>query len=214
MTKRVVAIGIFAILFGISAVIILKGPIVKGKKDPRAMIELGLEYQDKGDKNKALKFFKSAVRSEPDSPQAHFFLGRLYFMMQKEPDAVGEFASFMEKMKDPRQAMAMDTKEYIQCLNTIVDICNNLKRYDMMREAIEKVISLDPKDQGAYYNFGIYYYNAEFNRSKAYGNFKKAAELDPNTATGKKAKYAIEFMRNNPDSRVAPDLSFIDQEYK
>ena len=214
MTKRAVTIGIFVIIFSISAAAILIVSSAKEKKDPRAMIELGLEYQDNGDKNKALKFFKSAVKADSDNPQAHFFLGKLYFMMQKEDDAVGEFTSFMEKMKDPQQAMSMDTKGYIQCLNAIVDICSNLKRYGVMKDAIEKVISLDPKDQSAYYNLGVYYYNGEYNRPKAYQNFKKAADLDPNASTGKKAKYAIEFMRNNPDSRVAPDLSFIDQEYK
>lgn len=110
--------------------------------------------------------------------------------------------------------MRMDVKEQIQCLNAIVDICGDLKRYPIMKEAIEEVIALDSKDQNAYYNLGVYYYNAEHDRPKAYQNFKKADSLDPNTAIGKKAKYAIEFIRNNPDSRVAPDLSFINQEYK
>lgn len=216
MTKRaaIIGIGIFAIIFGISAIVMLIGSLPKEKKDPRAMVQLGLEYQDKGDKNKALKFFKSAAEADPDYPQAHFFLGRLYFMMQKEDDVIREFTSFMEKMKDPQQAMVMDAKEYIQCLNNIADICGDLKRYGVMKDAIAEVIAIDPKNQSAYHNLGVYYYNAEHNRPKAYQNFKKAADLDPNTSTGKKAKYAIEFMRNNPDSRIAPDLSFVDQEYK
>jgi tetratricopeptide (TPR) repeat protein len=211
MIKR---ISVVAILIVILCVAVLKGLFPGDKKDYREMVELGIRYQDQGENKKALKFFRDAAKAYPDYPQAHFFLGRLYSMMQKEDDAVVEFTSFMEKMKTPSQAMVMDAKGYIKCLNAITDICSDLKRYDLMKDAIAEVIALDPKDQGAYYNLGVYYYNAEHSRPKAYQNFKKAADLDPNTATGKKAKYAIEFMRNNPDSRVAPDLSFINQEYR
>lgn len=211
MIKR---IAIAVILIAILGAAVIKMLPPAGKKDYREMVELGITYQDKGENKKALKFFRDAVKAEPEYPQAHFFLGRLYFMMQKEDDAVGEFTSFMEKMKAARQAMAIDAKVAIQYLNTIVDICSDLKRYDVMKDAIAEVIALDPKDQSAYHNLGVYYYNAEHNRPKAYQNFKKAADMDPNTSIGKKSKYAIEFMRNNPDSRVAPDLSFIDQEYR
>jgi tetratricopeptide (TPR) repeat protein len=211
MIKRIAVMAILIVLLA-AVVITLLPP--RSKKDYREMVESGITYQDKGENKKALKYFRDAVKNEPELPQAHFFLGRLYFMMQKEDDAVDEFKSFMQKMKAPQKIMAMDAKGYIQCLNTIADICSELKRYDMMKDAITEVIALDPKDQSAYYNLGVYYYNAEHNRPKAYQNFKKAADLDPNTSIGKKAKYAIEFMRNNPDSRIAPDLSFIDQEYK
>ena len=214
MTRRAIVAWALVIILCTSGVVMLKGPPVKGKKDPRELIRLGLEYQDLGDKNKALKSFKDAAGSDSEYPQVHFFLGRLYFMMQEEDAAISEFTSFIGKMKTPRQAMAMDIREYTQYLNAIVDICGDLKRYAAMKEAIGELIALDPKDQNAYYNLGVYYYNAEHDRAKAYQNFKKADGLDPNTSIGKKARYAIEFMRNNPDSRVAPDLSFINQEYK
>ena len=41
-----------------------------------------------------------------------------------------------------------------------------------MKDAITEVIEIDPKDQSAYYNLGIYYYNAEHDRPNAYQNFK------------------------------------------
>jgi hypothetical protein len=37
--------------------------------------------------------------------------------------------------------------------------------------------------------------------------------INPDSDTGRAARYAIEFMRNNPDPRIVPDFSFIDQEY-
>lgn len=205
------AVILIAILAGIA---VLRGPLNGDKKDYHKMVELGLVCQDKGEKSAALKFYKNAIKLDPERPQAHFLLGRLYFMMQKGDEAVGEFNIFMEKMNGLRQPKDMDNETYIKCLHNISDICNDLKKYDEMRSAINNIIALDPKDQSAYYNLGVYYYNGEHNRPKAYQNFKKAADLGPGTSTGKSAKYAIEFMRNNPDSRVAPDLSFIDQEYK
>lgn len=214
MTKRIIGAGILALILCVSGMVLLKGQFAKEAKDPREMIRLGIEYQDSGDKNKALRLFKNAVKIDPDYPQAHFFLGRLYVAMQKEDGAMEEFALFMEKMRNVRMTEEADNKAYIQCLHYISGICGDLKRYDEMKSAISEIIARDPKDQGAYYNLGVYYYNAEHDRPKAYQNFKKAADLDPNTSTGKGAKYAIEFMRNNPDSRVAPDLSFIEQEYR
>jgi cytochrome c-type biogenesis protein CcmH/NrfG len=79
---------------------------------------------------------------------------------------------------------------------------------------LDNMLRLDPKDQGTYYSMGVYYYKFEHSRSKAYQAFKKALDLDPRSSVGKAAFYAIEFMRNNPDSRVAPDFSFINQEYR
>jgi len=196
------------------AAAVLRGHLPKEKKDYRAMVQLGSDYQEKGDRKTALKYFKDAARTEPDRPQAHFFLGRLYFLMQKGEDAVGELTVFMEKMDDPENAVLMEKEAYINCLHNVNDICSSLKSYAAAKDALDRIIALDPKDQRAYHNLGVYYYNAEHDRSKAYQNFKKAADLDPNTSIAKSAKYAIEFMRNNPDSRVAPDLSFIDQEYR
>ena len=212
MVKRITAVaGILIVVFGI---IVLKGQFFKEKKDYSSMVQLGIEYQDKGDKKKALQLFRDAVKAYPDYPQAHFLLGRSYFMMQKEDEAVAEFGLFMDTMNAYPPVNAEDVKWYIQCLHYISNTCSELKRYDGMKSAINDIIAIDPKNQSAYYNFGVYYYNAEHDRPKAYQKFKKALDLDPNTSTGKRAKYAIEFMRNNPDSRVAPDLSFIDQEYK
>jgi tetratricopeptide (TPR) repeat protein len=211
MTKRIAITVILMVIFGIFA---FKGHFFKEKKDYSSMVQLGIEYQDKGEKKKALQLFKDAAKAYPDYPQAHFLLGRSYFMMQKEDEAVAEFRFFMDTMKEFPPVKAEGIKWYIQCLHYISDTCSGLKRYDEMKSAISDIIALDPNDQGAYYNFGVYYYNAEHNRPEAYQKFKKAFDLDPNTSAGKRAKYAIEFMRNNPDARVAPDLSFIDQEYK
>lgn len=203
---------IAAVAVAIALAIFLRQAPFGRPKDYGGMVKFGIALQERGEKAKALQVFKDATKAYPGYPQTHFLLGKTYFTMQKESEATEEFMSFMDNMKDASQAM--DVNAYIGYLNAIANMCDDMKQYGVMKRSIEKVLALDPKDQSAYYNLGVYYYQAERNRPEAYRNFKKSADLDVNTRIGKKAKYAIEFMRNNPDSRVEPDLSFIDQEYR
>jgi tetratricopeptide (TPR) repeat protein len=192
----------------------LKAQLAKDNKDYVAQAQLGSVYQEEGDRKKALKHLKDAVKLRPEYPPAHLGLGRLYFLMQKEDSAIEEFVTFMELMRREPLIDGAQIQIYINGLHYISDVCNNLRRYDTMKAAIDDILKLDPKDQAARYNLGVYYYNGKHSRSQAYQNFKAAIDLNPNSLTAKKAKYAIEFMRKNPDSRVSPDLSFIDQEYR
>lgn len=161
-----------------------------------------------------MKYLSEAVKAEPLYPLPHLLLGKLYYSMREEEKAVQEFQKYIDIIgKMPPQA-AGETAALIDSLHYISDVCGGIKRFETMKLALDLILRLDPKDQSAIYNLGIYYYNGEHNRPKAYQSFKSAAYIDPNTSIAKKAKYAIEFMRNNPDSRVAPDLSFINQEYR
>jgi len=167
-----------------------------------------------GDRKQALRLLKDAVKTDPAYPLPHLMLGRVYFLMQKEEEALKEFDTFRSDMKDPAKAGMLDKARYIQSLYYMGEVYFAYKRYDDFREVTEDIIAIDPKEQAAHYNLGIYYYNAKRNRSKAYQSFKKTTDLDPSTLFAKKARYAIEFMRNNPDPRFSPDLSFEDQDYR
>ena len=185
----------------------------EAEEDYIAMTRLGIICQDKGDRSGAMRLFKNAVKVNPDYPFAHFFLGRLYFLMQKEDEAVSEFDIFRKKMNLLQDVSEDMKKEYMEKLSYISEVYFTLKRYPETKEVIGEIMELDPKNQDAHYNLGVYYYTYEHNRSKAYQLFKKVIDLDPTTNAAKNSKYAIEFMRNNPDPRVAPDFSFIEKEY-
>lgn len=193
------------------AEVTLKEQLRKDAADYRAMTQLGFLYQYLGEKKKALKYFNDAILLQPDYPPPYFFRGRLYFATLKYDEAIEEFIIFIKKMKQIPSGGLSDINVYINNLHYISGIAADLKHYDAMKVALDEIIRLNPKDQSARYNIGVYYYNGEHNRPKAYQSFTAAIGLDPASAVGKKAKYAIEFMRNNPDSRVAPDFSFIDQ---
>jgi superkiller protein 3 len=195
---------------------ILKPLVAKDRNDYRAMTQLGSICQDKGDNKGALKYFRAAVKAAPDYPQAHLFLGRVYFATRRPDDAVAEFNAFVDIVSrtPPAPGDASGRRTCIGGLHYISEVCAGIKRYDTMKAAIEAILKLDPQDQAAHYNLGVCYYKGEHDRPMAYRSFKAAIGLDPSSSTGKKARYAVEFMRNNPDSRVSPDLSFIDQEYR
>ncbi len=180
-------------------------------KDVTALSMLGRLYQEAGDSKKAAQVLKKAVKIDPAYPSAHFFLGRNYYKAMKDDEAVSEFAVFMEKMDEFSGLSREDREFYVHALDEINEIYFNLKMYEEFRAVNQRILKMLPNDQTATYNMGVYYYIHDHNGSKAYQFFKKAVDLAPDSNFAKKARYAIEFMRANPDSRMAPDFDFIDK---
>ncbi|MDP3788957.1 MAG: tetratricopeptide repeat protein [Candidatus Omnitrophota bacterium] len=191
---------------------LLNDRIAKNSGDYVAMTKLGLIYQDKGDRKDALRLFKKAIKIAPNYPDAHLFLGRLYFVEREYDKAVEELNSFKDKIKYLSETNGEAKKLYINGLHYLSEIYFTLKNYEEARKEIEEILRISPKDLDAHYNLGVYYYTYEHLKSKAYASFNKVIEIEPTSYTAKRAKYAIEFMRANPDSRFAPDFSFIDKE--
>ena len=184
-----------------------------GSKDPVVLTLLGELYRQKGDRDGAVKFLNKAVSLDPAHPMPYFYLGKALFSMQKFDEAIEDFGIFMEKMR-PLLNSGANKSYYTNKLHDICQICFGLKRYEEAKIALDEILRLDPKDQGGLYNMGVYYYLYERKRPAAYQYFTKTIEVDPNTHTAAKARYAIEFMRTNPDSRIEPDLDFVNQEYR
>lgn len=177
-----------------------------------AMTLLGNLYKEKGDRKRALHYLTGAVNINPLYPEAHLYLGKLYVLMRRDNDAVEQFHAFKTGVQFSGD-MSEEMKDmYIDALHYFAEVYFSLKRYDDSKKELDEILYVDPQNQYAYYNLGIYYYRCKHNRPKAYESFKRAVELNKGTGISKKAEYAIEFIRNNPDSRVAPDFSFIDKE--
>ena len=83
--------------------------------------------------------------------------------------------------------------------------------YDDFYAVNQRILNALPDDQIATYNLGVYYYVYGRSNSKAYQLFNKVIALAPDSDLANKARYAVEFMRANPDSRMAPDFDFIDK---
>lgn len=182
--------------------------------DAGKMISKGRSCLEKGDRQDAVKFFKKAIEISPDHPQAHLFLGKTYFLLQNNDEAISEFNKYRIKMGVAIESGQGSKETYINDLYSIGEVYFNLKMYEDFKDVTAEILKISPNDGNANYNMGVYYYVSEHNRPMAYRYFTKSADLSPSSAIGKKARYAIEFMRSNPDSRVAPDFSFIDKEYR
>lgn len=177
--------------------------------DAARLTVLGSASLKEGDKKSAIKYLQKAVAAEPSYPDAHFYLGKAYYIAGDFDGAAEEFDRFTDLVK--QLSLEENNKaQYIGMLHDISQICFSIKKYDEFYRALNEILRSSPKDQAAMYNLGIYYYVYDRNRPKAYGYFKKAIEIDPATPSAAKARYAIEFMRTNPDSRVEPDFSFLD----
>lgn len=180
-------------------------------KDVTALSMLGRLYQEAGDLKRGAQFLNKAIKIDPDYPPAHFFLGKNYYKAMKDDEAASEFAVFMARMGELPALIKEEQAFYVHALDEISEIYFNLKMYEEFYAVNQQILKMLPDDQTATYNMGVYYYVYDHNGSKAYQFFKKAFDLAADSSLAKKTRYAIEFMRANPDSRMAPDFDFIDK---
>lgn len=193
---------------------LLHDRLVTNDKDIVAISMLGEVYRRKGLPKKAVDILDKAVRIDPDYPEPYFVLAKAYLNMQQYDDADARIKIFKEKMRPFLGKDQPSLDYYLRALHYLSGEYLLLKKYDAFRSEIDEILRVSPYDQAAYYNMGVYYYHYKHDRSAAFQAFDKALKLDPDTPTGKKARYAIEFIRANSDSRIAPSFSFIDREYR
>ena len=188
----------------------LKTLVALNDKDVTALSMIGELYHKMGDRNKAAIFLKKAISIEPSYPPAHFYLGKNYYMQMKNSEAVAEFAIFRKDMKKLPKLTDNDQAFYFDALDIIGEVYFNLKMFNEFYAVNQEILDVLPNDGTALYNMGVYYYVYNHNNSKAYQSFSKVINIDSNSSMADKARYAIEFIRANPDSRVAPSFDFID----
>lgn len=176
------------------------------------MIETGNSYLKNKEIKKAVKSFSDAVRAYPDYPLGHFYLGRAYYIGRQYEKAVSQFDIFEEKAKPFLASEPSFRPAYLKCLQYLTETYFNMKDYGNMRRAIDEVLRLEPEQQQANYNLGVYCYKYEHSAANAYRAFNKVISIDPDNEAAGRARYAIDFIRANPDSRIAPDFSFINKE--
>jgi tetratricopeptide (TPR) repeat protein len=180
-------------------------------KDVTALSMLGRLYQETGDKKKAAQALNKALKIDPDYPPAHFFLGKNYYREMKTADAVSEFAIFRAKMDRFPGLNKEDQLFCLDALDEIGEVYFDLKMAEEFYAVNQEILKMSPDDETATYNLGVYYYVYSHSNSRAYQLFNKVIEAYPDSYLAKKARYNIEFIRANPDSRMAADFDFIDK---
>lgn len=193
---------------------LLRERLAANSKDVVALSMTGDIYRIEGNKNKALEFLDKAVAVDQSYPEPYFVMAKIYMSMQKFDEADARFGLFREKIRPLLTSDGSVKGYYLRALHYMATENLLMKRYDKFKELSDEILSLDPKDQTAYYNLGVYYYKFRHDRASAYKAFDTAVRINPSSSAGKRAEYAIEFIRANPDSRIAPAFSFIDQEFR
>ena len=175
-----------------------------------AITQLGLIYWEKNKRKKSMQLYKKAIRIAPDYPEAHMLLGKYYVFEKNPKKGLKEFKIFKEKMLLLPKEKDQKTKDYfVSNLHYICSIYSILKKYEELIKECKYIITIDSKEQLAYYNLAVVYYKHYNKVSVAYDKLKKIIEIDPNTDIAKNAQFLIDYMRKNPDSKSLPDFSFL-----
>jgi tetratricopeptide (TPR) repeat protein len=147
-------------------------------------LDLGMDYHDQGELDKAIAEFEKAIELDPNNAGAHRNLGTAY----------GEQGKWEESAAAYERAIDIDPT-YGEAYGDVVGAYFSLNRIPEALTAGEKAIELAPYYATAYNNLGILY-GSQGQIDTAIALFEKAIELDPNDAN---AHYNLGFAYENLD---------------
>jgi len=183
----------------------------KSPDDHVTITALGVVYWEMGKKRAAIKLFRKTIKIAPDYPPPYFFLGKAYFLERKNEKAITKFDIFEKKM-DAFIAVDGNMKDFhVSCLYEIAGFYAASRRHDEVLGTYNKIVKLEPQDQQAHYNLAVCYYKFFHDRSRAYKELKNVIEIGGDKFLSDKAAFFVDYLRNNPDSRYAADLDFIER---
>ncbi|MDD5634710.1 MAG: tetratricopeptide repeat protein [Candidatus Omnitrophica bacterium] len=177
--------------------------------DIAALTQLGEIYWKTGKKQQAIKLFRKTIKIAPDYPTAHLMLGKAYIFERKPEKGIMEFKIFKEKMRILPEKSEDTTDFYVSGLQYIAYIYTTLQMYNEALKEYQEAVKLKPVDPKTHYNLAICYYAGFNSRVKAYNEMQKVIEIGTDTELTEKAKFYIDYMRRNPDSRIVGSVEFI-----
>jgi serine/threonine protein kinase/Tfp pilus assembly protein PilF len=119
----------------------------------------------------AVRFLTAAVALRPESPGAHYNLGK----------ALRHQGQFDEAIASYQKALALDPK-YALAHNNLGVALEAQGQVDAAIASYRTAISLDPKYAGAHDNLGMVLYNRKHDYDGAIACYRTAIELDPKLA--------------------------------
>lgn len=101
-------------------------------KEPKKLLEKGIDYYNKGKYQKAIEFFNKAIGSEPKNPDAWYFKGNAYKMLEKSKLAQDSY----EKALSISPTNLEIIKNYAMLLNSL----------ELFKESIEILENVSEPD--------------------------------------------------------------------
>ncbi len=134
------------------------------------LVELGLDYHEQGELDKAIAEFQQAIQIAPDFVEAHYNLG-LAYSDQGEFDAA--IAAYEEAIR-----LAPDLAE---AHNGLGNVYFNQNRLEQALEKYEQAARLDPNLVDAHFNLGHVYLSLD-RHAEALAAYQAANLLNPGDA--------------------------------
>ncbi len=148
--------------------------------DARAQTLTGSLEETKGDVNKAMDYYKKALQLDPSQAVA---ANNLAFLMVENGENSDVALSYAQ---NARRAMpsAPNTAD------TLAWVYYHKGTYSLARDLLQDAVKQSPNDASIHYHLGLTL-NKMGDKSGAASELKKAADLAPNTQTGKQASDAL-----------------------
>lgn len=142
-------------------------------KKAEELKKLGNSFLEKGEIDKAIKYYQKALSLVPDYDEAYNNLGVAYQRKNDFPTAIANFKKAI--ILNPKYAATYSNLGIVSLLK------GKLKEASRF---FKKAIKLNPRLSEPYYNLGIVF-NQQFQLQKAADSFKKALEINPQYAKAK-----------------------------
>jgi superkiller protein 3 len=136
--------------------------------DYRYWRAVGLAFFHRDLHRKAIKFFKNAVRLNPDDYMSYFYTGLSYELHLDFDNAIKPYKKVVEI-----------NPNYAQAVNNLGYNYKERHYYTYAARMYEKAIELDPGHAGFFYNLGNVYNHWRMRRQAFYVH-SRALELEPN----------------------------------
>ena len=146
-------------------------------------VQLGLEYMNQGDLERAKDKLDRALTQDPDNPDVHSARATLYARLKQKDKADEEFRTALRLAPhDPRMVN-----------NYAVYLCQNGRSEDGVKRFLEAARNpLNPTPEAAYTNAGVCLRSAKRDE-EARLNFARALQLKPNFAEAQFQLANLEF---------------------
>jgi SpoVK/Ycf46/Vps4 family AAA+-type ATPase len=138
--------------------------------DAKTYYQLGNEYYEKGDYDKAIENYNMAILLNPVFSEAYFNRALSYYQLKNFDKSISDYTKSMEL--DPQNPIIYNNRG--DAFYRKQDFQSAIKDYD-------KAISLNPNYLKAYYNRGLSYASIE-EYEKAVEDFSKVLKLKPDFA--------------------------------
>ncbi len=165
--------------------------IKQNARDAKSYINRGVEYQVKGDMDRAIADYSKAIEINPKEAQAYTNRGIAYAAKGNTDRAIADYTKAIEI--DPKYARAYSKRG---------DAYSDKKDYARAIGEYTKAIEINPKDAQAYNSRGVAS-GTKGDTDRAIADYTKAIEIDPKYAWAYKSRGDAYYDKKDYDRAIA-----------